>query len=451
MLMGDLFGTDGIRGRANRPPVDVHTAVTLGRAVTWRCRGQGAPARVVVGRDTRLSGEMLENAAAAGIASMGGEVLRAGVLPTPGVAFLTRETGAGAGIVISASHNPYQDNGFKVFSARGYKLSDQEEDDLERIMTEIDPDRETPPGAEVGAINRVERAVERYASFLRESFPPRLSAKGMRIVLDTANGAAFRAAPEVFASTGARLEVMHDRPDGRNINEGCGSEDTRALQARIRDSGAGMGLAFDGDGDRLIAVDENGVRLTGDQVMMILASDMKARGALANDLLVTTVMSNLGLREACARSGIRHHTSGVGDRLVLQEMRRLGSVLGGEESGHIILLEPHTTGDGILSGLGLLACMLRQERPLSELAGVMEVFPQELVSVEVTRKPPLEQVSEVQGVIGEVEAELGPRGRVLVRYSGTQSVCRVMVEGPDRTQTRGACERIAAAIRKALE
>ncbi|MFP3927615.1 MAG: phosphoglucosamine mutase [Desulfobacteraceae bacterium] len=448
--MGRLFGTDGIRGRANHPPVDVHTAVDLGRAVVERCRRQRAPARVVLGRDTRLSGEMLESAVAAGAASMGGEVLRAGLVPTPGVAFLTKDLGAGAGIVISASHNPYQDNGFKVFSAEGYKLSDEEEEDLERIMSNTDPPSALPLNGEIGPLKKVEDAVARYSTFVSKGFDSGFFAEGMRIVLDTANGATFRAAPEAFAYTGARVEVLHDRPDGRNINLGCGSEDTSRLQERVRETGAQVGLAFDGDGDRLIAVDERGVRLTGDQILMIIASDMKERGELAKDILVTTVMSNLGLREACSGLGITHYAAGVGDRQVLREMQRLGAVLGGEESGHIILLDRHTTGDGILSGLRLISCMLRQGRPLSELACAMTVFPQELVNVEVRRKPPLEGIPEVQEVISEVESELGPRGRVLVRYSGTQSLCRIMVEGPSEEQSRKACGRIAAVLMETL-
>ncbi|MFP4037580.1 MAG: phosphoglucosamine mutase [Desulfobacteraceae bacterium] len=448
--MGRLFGTDGIRGRANHPPVDVHTAVDLGRAVVERCRRQRAPARVVLGRDTRLSGEMLESAVAAGAASMGGEVLRAGLVPTPGVAFLTKDLGAGAGIVISASHNPYQDNGFKVFSAEGYKLSDEEEEDLERIMSNTDPPSALPLNGEIGPLKKVEDAVARYTTFVSKGFDSGFFAEGMRIVLDTANGATFRAAPEAFAYTGARVEVLHDRPDGRNINLECGSEDTSRLQERVRETGAQVGLAFDGDGDRLIAVDERGARLTGDQILMIIASDMKERGELAKDILVTTVMSNLGLREACSGLGITHYAAGVGDRQVLREMQRLGAVLGGEESGHIILLDRHTTGDGILSGLRLISCMLRQGRPLSELARAMTVFPQELVNVEVRRKPPLEGIPEVQKVISEVESELGPRGRVLVRYSGTQSLCRIMVEGPSEEQSRKACGRIAAVLMETL-
>ena len=443
--MGKLFGTDGIRGEANRPPMDGPTGFSLGHSLGTILRRGDRPLRVVLGKDTRISGDMLESAVAAGIASAGVDVLTAGVLPTPGVAFLTRDLKAGAGVMISASHNPFQDNGIKVFSAEGTKLSDEEEAALEEgILQGPSPHTGAPPLP--GRILPLADAPSRYGAFLQETFPKGLSLKGLRLVLDTANGATFETAPAVFQDLGAEVEVLHHRPDGKNINAACGSEDTRVLEARVRETAAGLGLAFDGDGDRLVAVDEAGRRLTGDQVLMILARDLKERGALAGDLLVTTVMSNLGLTEACARLGIRHHASRVGDRFVLEEMRRLGAVLGGEDSGHMILLDHHTTGDGILSGLQLLACLIRSGSPLSELAGVMTVFPQALVNVEVSRKPDLVSLPAVSRAIGDVESELGERGRVLVRYSGTQNVCRVMVEGPTPGETQQACERIALAV-----
>lgn len=440
--MGTLFGTDGIRGTANRFPMDGPTGFALGRAL-GSLMGKGRrPVRVVLGKDTRISGDMLEYAVASGVASSGGDVLAAGVIPTPGVAFLTRAMKADAGIMISASHNPFQDNGFKVFSAAGTKLSDDEETALEEGIL-----KETRPGSpDPGRIRPLDDGRSRYTAFLRETFPQGLSLKKVRLVLDTANGAAFETAPEVFAELGADLEVIHCQPDGKNINAGCGSEDTRSLEARVRETGATLGIALDGDGDRLIAVDEAGRRLTGDQVLMILAQDLKERDALDGNLLVTTVMSNLGLGEACARMDIRHHASRVGDRFVLEDMRRLGAVLGGEDSGHMILLEHHTTGDGILSGLQLLACLVRKERPLSELATVMTVFPQVLVNVTVSRKPELSTLPGVNRAIAAVESEFKNRGRVLVRYSGTQNICRVMVEGPTPDETRRACDEIACAV-----
>ena len=448
--MGRLFGTDGIRGEANRPPMDGPTGFALGRAlVEVRGRRDGRT-RVVIGKDTRLSGDMLESAVASGVASAGGDVLRAGVLPTPGVAFLTRDAGAEAGIMISASHNPFQDNGFKVFSSRGMKLSVEDEETLEAAIVN---DSRRDPGAGPGDLGRIlplDGARERYRSFLAGTFPSGLTLEGVRIVLDTANGATCETAPQVFRELGAEVEVIHDRPDGTNINTRCGSEHTEDLERRVRETRAHAGLAFDGDGDRLVAVDETGRRLTGDQVLTILAHDRQERGAPAGGLLVTTVMSNLGLVEACRSLGIRHHASQVGDRFVLEEMQRLGAALGGEDSGHMIFLDHHTTGDGILSGLQLLACMVRGKVPLSEMSSVMTVFPQALVNVEVSRKPDLSGVPEVAEVIRGVEDELGDRGRVLVRYSGTQNVCRVMVEGPTPEVTREACDRIARAVESAV-
>ncbi|MCF8061042.1 MAG: phosphoglucosamine mutase [Deltaproteobacteria bacterium] len=448
--MGRLFGTDGIRGEANRPPMDGPTGFALGRALVNVLGRKAGRTRVVLGKDTRLSGDMLEGAVASGVASAGGDVLQAGVLPTPGVAFLIRDTGADAGVMISASHNPFQDNGFKVFSSRGTKLSDEDEEALESVVLNGSTGGTQVGPADLGRILPLDGARERYQSFLVGTFPSGLTLKGVRIVLDTANGATSETAPRVFHQLGAEVEVIHDRPDGTNINAGCGSEDTVDLERRVRETRAHAGLAFDGDGDRLIAVDETGRRLTGDQILMILAGDLQEREALAGGLLVTTVMSNLGLVEACRSLGIRHHASRVGDRFVLEEMRRLGAVLGGEDSGHMIFLEHHTTGDGILSGVQLLACLVRRMAPVSEMASIMKLFPQALVNVEVSRKPDLSGVPEVASVIREVEAELGERGRVLVRYSGTQNVCRVMVEGPGPEATREACDRIARAVQNAV-
>ncbi len=446
--MERLFGTDGIRGEANFPPMDGPTGFALGRALV-RILGRGpARARVVLGKDTRQSGDMLESAVASGVASEGGQVLLAGVLPTPGTAFLVREMKADAGVMISASHNPFQDNGFKVFSRSGMKLSDREEAALEAAILDDSPPMAPARGSDVGRISFLKDGGDRYGVFLKSTLPHGLTLKGLRVVLDTANGAAFETAPRVFRELGADVEVINDRPDGKNINHGCGSEDTGGLEERVRRSGAHAGLAFDGDADRLVAVDETGRRLTGDQVLMILARDLKKRGVPAGDLLVTTVMSNQGLVEACRRLGIRHHASRVGDRFVLEDMHRLGAVLGGEDSGHIIFLEHHTTGDGILSGLQLLACTAAKGVPLSEAASVMEVFPQVLVNVEVSAKPDLLEIPDTAAVIRGVEAELGGRGRVLVRYSGTQRVCRVMVEGPSLEIAREACDRIALAVNK---
>jgi phosphoglucosamine mutase len=447
--MGKLFGTDGIRGEANRPPMDGPTGFSLGKAL-GKLFGTDGGFKVVLGKDTRISGDMLESSVASGIASAGGDVLCVGVLPTPGVAYLSRALGASAGVMISASHNPFQDNGFKVFSGEGFKLSDDEEAEVEKeILEGVSAGAQIPP-EKLGRIVFVEKGPENYKKFLLETFPKNLNLNGLRLILDTANGATSGIAPSVFTDLGVDVEVIHNHPDGVNINEACGSEHTEDLEARVAASGADLGLAFDGDGDRLIAVDESGNRLTGDQVLMILACDLKDRNQLTGDLLVTTVMSNLGLSEACRNLGIKHHASSVGDRFVLEHMHKLGGILGGEDSGHMIFLNHHTTGDGILSGLQLLSCLARKGEPLSRLSKVMNVFPQELINVDVTQKPEISTIPEIVEAINQVEKELGEKGRVLVRYSGTQNVCRVMVEGPGDEVTKSCCRRIADAVKKSI-
>jgi phosphoglucosamine mutase len=430
--------------------MDAASVFSLGQAVTRFFRKPGELFRAVVGKDTRISGDMLESALQAGITSMGGHAFQLGVLPTPGVAFMTKGMRFGAGIMISASHNPYRDNGIKVFSGRGFKLAEEEEEAIEDLVLGGGlPAAVSPPEA-MGRNHRIEDAPGRYIVRLKGAFPRHLSMEGMKIAMDTANGATSRIAPEVFSELGAAVRAIHNRPDGININEGCGSEDTRDLQAEVGRMGAQIGLAFDGDGDRLIAVDEDGRRLTGDQILLIGARMLRDSGALKKDLLVSTVMSNLGLRVACARYGLRHHASQVGDRYVLQDMQRLGAVIGGEASGHTIYLDHHTTGDGILSAIQLIAAMLESGRPLSELAALMEIYPQELINVEVRSKPDISSLPQVMEAIGQVEEELGEEGRVLVRYSGTQPICRVMVEGPGRDITRRHCEEIAAAVKIAI-
>jgi phosphoglucosamine mutase len=444
-----LFGTDGIRGEANRPPMDVPTAYAVGRAVVQVMKQRSDAPKIIIGRDTRLSGSMLQSGLEAGVMSLGGCPRSVGVLPTPGIAFLTRDTGADAGVVISASHNPFQDNGIKIFSYEGLKLTDEEEGRMEALIGGSLGDVHCA-GKEIGRPEPLEDVEERYVDFLVSSFPQDLSMKGMKLVLDTSNGATYRVAPRTFSRLGAQVEVIHHHPDGVNINDRCGSQHTEDLQKRVPESGAVVGLAFDGDGDRLIAVDEKGRRLTGDQILIICARALKDLGQLRNDLLVTTVMSNLGLRMACRRLGIKHHASSVGDRNVLEDMRRLGAVIGGEESGHMIFLDHHSTGDGILAAIQLTAASIRADKPLSKLAGLMDVFPQKLINVKVKSKPEIAQVPTVVEAIREAETDLGEEGRVLVRYSGTENVCRVMVEGPTDGATEKHCRRIAEAVKKAL-
>ncbi len=448
--MGKLFGTDGIRGEANRYPMDAATAFAVGQAVTYVLKKKGHTTRVVIGKDTRISGYMLESALESGITSMGGVPLLVGVLPTPGIAFMTESMRADAGMVISASHNPFQDNGIKVFSGAGFKLSDQQEEEIEELMLGGKLPEMVPEPSEMGRAYRLDDAHGRYVVFLKNTFPRSLSLEGMKIAMDVAEGATYKVAPEALTELGAELTVIHDEPDGLNINRDCGSQHTEHLRKTVMETGADVGLAFDGDGDRLIAVDEKGNEITGDQILIICARQLKEEGKLKNDLLVSTIMSNLGLTVACKKYGFSHHASKVGDRYVLEDMQRLGAVIGGEESGHMIFLDHHTTGDGILTALQLLAAMLKTGKPLSELAKLMDVFPQKLINVDVKSKPDITTVPAIVEVIKQVEAELKDQGRVLVRYSGTQNMCRVMVEGPTAEATQKYCETVAAVVKDAI-
>lgn len=448
--MAKLFGTDGIRGEANHYPMDGALVFSVGQALAYVLRNRNPEPQVVIGRDTRISGLMIESALAAGIMSMGGAPLLVGVLPTPGIAFLTKSARADAGIVISASHNPYQDNGIKIFSGDGFKLSDADEETIEALVLDKDLRNKCPSAGNLGRSFALGDAEKRYIAFLKSTFPLDLSVKGMKIVLDVANGATYKVVPKVFNDMGALVHVLHNRPDGININDHCGSQHTQDLEKEVVAKGARIGLAFDGDGDRLIAVDEKGQKLTGDQILVICAKVMKDLGRLRNNILVTTVMSNLGLRMACKKYGFEHHASQVGDRYVLEAMRRLGGVLGGEDSGHMIFLDHHTTGDGIIAALQLIGAMLRTKKPLSELAGWMDIYPQKLINVKVKSKPDISKVPEILEVITQAEKKLGEQGRVLVRYSGTENLCRVMVEGPIEDITQTYCSEIAETVKRIL-
>ena len=448
--MGRLFGTDGIRGEANRHPMDAAMAFSVGQAITYLLKKENHRTRVIIGKDTRISGYMLESSLESGITSMGGNPYLVGVLPTPGIAFITQSMRADAGIVISASHNPFQDNGIKIFSGSGYKLSDEEEEVIEKLILEGSLPEMVPPAKEMGRAKRIEDVLGRYIVFLKNTFPRDLSMEGMKIVIDAANGAAYKVAPETFIELGADVEVIHNKPDGININDNCGSQYTQDLKKRVVESGAAIGLAFDGDADRLIAVDDKGHEVTGDQILIICANVLKNQGKLENDLVVSTVMSNLGLSIACKKYGFSHHASKVGDRYVLEDIKRLGAVIGGEDSGHIIFLNLHTTGDGILTAIQLISSMIIEDKPLHELAAMMDIYPQELINVAVKSKPEISTVPQVVEVIRQVEMELGDQGRVLVRYSGTQNVCRVMVEGPSDDLTKKYCRQIAETVKTIL-
>lgn len=448
--MGKLFGTDGIRGEANRYPMNAEIAFGVGQAVAHVFRKNGHRARVIIGKDTRISGYMLESSLEAGITSMGGSPYLVGVLPTPGIAFITQSMRADAGIVISASHNPYQDNGLKIFGGSGFKLKDEEEDSIEDLILNNKLVKFLPPAKGMGKAFRIADVDGRYIVFLKNTFPRNLSMEGMKIVLDTANGATYKVAPDTFVELGAEVEVLHNAPNGLNINDNCGSQHTQDLRKKVVESGAAIGLAFDGDGDRLIAVDEKGREITGDQVLVICANMLKQDNKLKNDLLVTTVMSNLGLKVACKKYGFRHYASKVGDRYVLEDMLKMGSVIGGEEAGHMIFLDHHTTGDGIIAALQLIAAMVREGKPLSEMAAMMDIFPQKLINVDVQRKPDINTVPKLVEAIRQIESELGEQGRVLVRYSGTQNMCRVMVEGPTDSVTEIYCRQIADVVKSEI-
>ncbi|MCP4117812.1 MAG: phosphoglucosamine mutase [Desulfobacteraceae bacterium] len=457
--MGKLFGTDGIRGLANRYPMTASVALKTGQAVARFVKKQGAGI-VIIGKDTRLSGDMLESALAAGITSMGIDVLLAGVIPTPGVAFLAATVkGAGAGVVLSASHNPFHDNGIKIFKSGGHKLTDGEEAEIEAYILEPgnrEPDTgNNDPVIETGTIARLGDASERYAAFLRNSFEKDANEtapapKRFSMVIDCSNGAASRVAPMLFSKLPFDVEFLFNTPDGKNINHQCGSQHTEALSQRVAAKGADLGLAFDGDADRLIAVDENGVKITGDTILAICASHAKSLGRLKNNLVVSTVMSNIGLSMALKTLGIDHLKTGVGDREVLKEMWETGAVMGGEDSGHMIFSEFHTTGDGILSALRLIRVMADTGKALSELASVMTVYPQVLMNVEVdASRPDFMKIKTIADEIESVEQALKDSGRVLVRYSGTQPLLRVMVEGPDPRITEAYCLRICDSIKAA--
>jgi len=448
--MKEIFGTDGIRGEANREPMDAGTIMKVGQAVTVFFRKNTHHARIIVGKDTRLSGYMVEGALEAGITSMGGDVFMVGVLPTPAIAFLTADMRADAGVMISASHNPFHDNGIKLFSSDGKKLSDKDEIKIEKLILNDSLAGMLPKEKDLGRAFRIGDAMGRYIVFLKQAFPKELSMEGLKVVMDLSNGATYRVAPRIFSELGAEVEAIHAQPDGININEHCGSQYPEDLAARVKETGAAVGLAFDGDGDRLIAVDEKGSVLRGDHVMVICAETMKQDGKLKNNILVSTVMSNLGVDIACDRLGIKHVVTQVGDRYVLEEMLRIGAVLGGEDSGHTIFLDHLPTGDGILTALKLIEAMLKRNKPLSELSRVVDIFPQELINITVKAKPDLDSLPGVKMAIDEVQARLGKLGRVLVRYSGTQPMCRVMVEGPEQETTRRYCEQIADAIRNTI-
>lgn len=448
--MRKLFGTDGIRGVANREPMTPETMVKVGRATAHLLRGTSERPAIVIGKDTRLTGYMLETALTAGITSMGVDVLLVGPLPTPGIAFITRSLRADAGVVISASHNPYEDNGVKFFSHDGLKLPDAMERRIEELISngEIDGIRATP--REIGKAYRVGDAVGRYIEFAKNTLPKGTTLKGMRVVVDCANGAAYKVSPAVLKELNAEVVSLNVQPDGTNINKGCGSLHPEGLQRAVRRHKAHLGFALDGDADRVLFVDEQGETMDGDHILALCALDLKREGRLREDTIVATVMSNIGLEIAMQEAGIKVVRTAVGDRYVLEEMLAKRYMLGGEQSGHIIFLEHQTTGDGMVTALQVLETMQRCGKPLSELKACMRSYPQVLINTPVRRRAAIEELPRVQEAIRSAEAGMGGRGRVLVRLSGTEPVARVMVEGEEPAKVERLAREIALVIEKEL-
>ena len=451
--MGRLFGTDGVRGVANADltaemalGLSVAAAHVLAEAGTF----EGHRPTAVVGRDPRASGEFLEAAVVAGLASAGVDVLRVGVLPTPAVAYLTGALGADLGVMLSASHNAMPDNGVKFFARGGHKLADELEDRIEAVYESHRHGEpwERPTGAGVGRVQDYEEGFDKYVAHLIAVLPNRLD--GLRIVLDEAHGAAAWVSPEAFSRAGAEVITIGASPDGLNINDGCGSTHLEKLKAAVVEHGAALGIAHDGDADRCLAVDHTGAEVDGDQILAVLALAMRERSVLRADTVVATVMSNLGFKLALEREGLRLVQTAVGDRYVLEEMKRHGYALGGEQSGHVIILDHATTGDGTLTGLMLAARVAETGRSLRDLAAVMERLPQVLINVPDVDRSRVGNSTELAAAVAEAERELGATGRVLLRPSGTEPLVRVMVEAADIDQARSVAGRLADAVKSAL-
>lgn len=447
--MRTLFGTDGIRGVANVHPMTTEIAMQIGRGIAFQVKSKQHRNRVVIGKDTRLSGYMLENALAAGICSMGVDVMLLGPLPTPAIAFITASMRADAGVVISASHNPFQDNGIKIFSRNGFKLPDQQELELEELIFSQKMEALRPTAEEVGKAFRIDDSGGRYIVFLKNTFPKEYTLDDFHIVLDCAHGATYKVAPHVFEELGATVTTIGVNPDGTNINEGCGALHPERMAEKVKELGADIGIALDGDGDRLIVCDEKGRIVDGDHTMAICANLLIDQEKLNKNTLVATVMSNMGLETAMTNMGGKLIRTNVGDRYVVEEMRRHQYNFGGEQSGHLIFTDHNTTGDGIMAGLQLLATMIKQDKPLSELATIMESFPQVLKNVRTAQKMNLDLVPKFNKTVQEFTEKLGHDGRILVRHSGTEPVVRVMLEGKDFDIIDGMADDLCELIRTA--
>ncbi len=445
-----LFGTDGVRGVANIYPMTAEMALSLGRAIAYLYRGERGRHRIVVGKDTRLSGYMLENALTAGICSMGMDVLVVGPLPTPAIAFITQSMRADAGVVISASHNPFQDNGIKFFDSHGFKLDDQIELTIEKLIFLNGIDSLRPTAEEVGKAYRIDDASGRYIVFLKQTIPDELNLEGMKVVLDCANGAAYSIAPIVLDELGAQVIPINVEPNGTNINDKSGCLEPKLLAEQVKIHQADIGIALDGDADRAVFADEKGEVVDGDAALAICAQKLHHEGRLKNNHVVVTEMSSIGLEHSLESLGITVSRSRVGDRYVLEAMKKKGCNFGGEKSGHMIFLDHSTTGDGMVAALQVLASMRIQNKTLSELASIFTPFPQAFRNIEVKKKEDLDSIPEVSQAMQSVRQKLGEDGRLLVRYSGTESLARIMVEGPNPAVIEAMAQDIANAIQKNL-
>ncbi|QJB54924.1 phosphoglucosamine mutase [Pseudodesulfovibrio sp. zrk46] len=446
-----LFGTDGLRGQGNIYPMTPEIALKLGLAAGQYFRNGQKHHRVVIGKDTRLSGYVFETALTSGLCANGMDVFLVGPMPTPAISFLTRSMRASLGVVISASHNPFMDNGIKFFDSDGFKLPDEVEDEISELVLAENPQWDYPAPENIGRARRITDAYGRYIQYLKNSFSQDLTLDGLKVVLDCAHGAAYGVAPTVLEELGAEVIRVGVEPDGLNINQKCGSLYPEVISNIVVDEGADIGIALDGDADRLIVCDENGRVLDGDQIMALSALEMIEQQRLPKNMLVATVMSNMALEIFMKDNGGQLLRTAVGDRYVMEAMRREGAMLGGEQSGHLIFMEHSTTGDGLLAALQLLRIMCEKQKPLSELAGLLEPFPQVLKNVHVKRKIPFDDAPEVQKAVRKVEEAMAGKGRVLLRYSGTEAVCRVMVEGQDADKVEMYTNDIVEACEKHLK
>lgn len=448
--MKKLFGTDGIRGLANTEPMTCETVMKIGRAAAFLFKGELGRHRIVIGKDTRLSGYMIESALTSGICSMGVDVVLVGPMPTPAVAFLTRSLRADAGIVISASHNPFADNGIKFFSRDGMKLPDHMEEKIEHLVVSGDIDAIRPIADEIGKAFRVDDAEGRYIEYVKRSIPKSMTFDGLKVVIDTAHGAAYKTSPNVLQELGASVVVMAHEPDGTNINHDVGALCPEQMCEAVQAHGADIGIAHDGDADRVLFASEKGTLINGDKILGMLALDLLQRGELDKNTVVLTVMSNLGIIQAMEQAGITVIQTPVGDRFVLEQMVKGGYVFGGEPSGHVIFMEHNTTGDGLITALQVLAMLKTSGTCLSTLADVITIYPQVLINVPVKTKPPIDEIPGLTQAMKDVEATFNGAGRVLIRYSGTESILRVMVEGKEQHLVDTTANELAAIVKQHL-